>query len=242
MNFAPGLGLLFPAVLIVMEIGRRLRNRRRNLLGSITIESAIFGLFGLLLAFTFSGAVSRYDMHRLLMTQEANNIGTAYLRLDLLPAQAQPAIRQLFRDYTFAPPLLRLGRGRSFFDHHWPPKEDLGTLSDSRIFERRESRRARLRIPSLNDMIDITASRRNAFNMHPPDVVFLLLFAFSCGCAFMAGYSIHSDMRDWVYSIALAATVTLTVYATLDIEYPRQGLIRLTSLDRSLVELRDSMK
>src|ERR1700749_3038939 len=54
----------------------------------------------LLLAFTFSGAVSRFDTHRQLLTQEANDIGTAYLRLDLLPAQAQPGLRQLFRDYT----------------------------------------------------------------------------------------------------------------------------------------------
>ena len=67
---------------------------------STAIEGAIFALFGLLLAFTFSGAAARYDTHRELMVEETNAIGTAYLRLDLLPPAAQPALRQLFRDYA----------------------------------------------------------------------------------------------------------------------------------------------
>ena len=52
------------------------------------------------MAFTFSGAISRYDNHRVLLTQEVSDIGTAYMRLDLLPVGSQPELRQLFRDYT----------------------------------------------------------------------------------------------------------------------------------------------
>ncbi len=100
----------------------------------------------------------------------------------------------------------------------------------------------KLLVPALNDMIDITSTRQNAFNMHPPAIVFLLLFVLSCGSAFMAGYSTRIHRRDWVYWLALAAAVTLTVYATLEIEYPRQGLLRLTRLDQQLISLRDSMK
>lgn len=81
MNLTPSTALyLLPVMLLLMEAGRRLRLRRHDLIGSSTIESAVFGLFGLLLAFTFSGAVSRYDTHRLLITQEANDIGTILLR------------------------------------------------------------------------------------------------------------------------------------------------------------------
>jgi len=50
----------------------------------------------------------------------------------------------------------------------------------------------KLLLPALNTMIDITGTRQNAFNMHPPAVVFLLLFAFSFGAAFLAGYSMHA--------------------------------------------------
>jgi hypothetical protein len=92
--------ILLATMIILLEAGRRLRKRRVEAEGSAAIEGAIFGLFGLLLAFTFSAAITRYDNHRLLLTEEVNDIGTAYLRLDLLPSQRRPELQQLFRDYT----------------------------------------------------------------------------------------------------------------------------------------------
>ena len=97
-----------------MEIGYRVGKRRiaRSGEGLPTgvgaSEAAIFGLMGLLIAFTFSGATSRFEARRHLLTEEANAIGTAYLRLDLLPASAQPEVRRLMRVYVDA----RLEGGR----------------------------------------------------------------------------------------------------------------------------------
>jgi hypothetical protein len=244
MNFSPWTALLlFPAMLVLLEVGHRLRLRRATAEGSSAIEGAVFGLFGLLLAFMFSGAVSRYDAHRILLTQETNKIGTAYLRLNLLPPQAQPELRQLFRDYTtsrlhlfdavgmeVSPESIRLQ------NQIWQRSIAATSLSGA------NPDAAKLLLPAINDMVDITSLRQNAFNMHPPAIVFFLLFALSCGAAFIAGYSMKVHRRDWVYWIALAAAVTLTVYATLEIEYPRQGLIRPTHLDEGLISLRDSMK
>ena len=99
----------------------------------------------------------------------------------------------------------------------------------------------KLLLPALNAMIDITGTRQNAFNMHPPAVVFLLLLLLTGGCAFLAGYGMDSITGSWFYTIALAVTVTLTVYATLEVEYPRQGLIRLTHTDDTLLQLRETM-
>jgi hypothetical protein len=235
--------LLFPGMMLMMEVGRRLRVRRVSNEGIGAVEGAVFGLFGLLLAFTFSGAVSRFDNHRLLLTEETNDIGTAYLRLDLLPPPVQPALRQLFREYTNS----RL----HLFDAVAPEVSPETVRLQNEIWRRSVAAASstganpdatKLLLPALNNMIDITSSRRNAFNMHPPAIVYLLLFAFSCGCAFMAGYSIKMGDGDWVYSIALAAMVTLTIYATLEIEYPRMGLIRLIGLDQSLIALRNSMQ
>ena len=244
MNFHPASALLlFPAMVLLLELGRRLRRSGSTATGSSAIEGAIFGLFGLLLAFTFSGAVSRYDNHRLLLTEEVNDIGTAYLRLDLLPPQMQPDLRQLFRDYTNS----RLGLFDAVGDEITPNTLRLqGT-----IWQRATTAAAspgaspdavKLLIPAINDMIDITSTRQNAFNMHPPPVVYWLLFAFSGGSALMAGYSMKPGGRDWVYSVALALAVTLTVYTILDVEYPRRGLIRLSDHDRMLISLRESMK
>jgi hypothetical protein len=68
--------------------------------GAGSAEAATFALFGLLVAFTFSGAASRFMERRDLVQDETNAIGTAYLRLDLLPSDVQPAIRDLFRKYV----------------------------------------------------------------------------------------------------------------------------------------------
>jgi hypothetical protein len=244
MTFNPNSAfLLLPAMIVLLEVGRRLRRQHADAVVSSAIEGAIFGLFGLLLAFTFSGAVSRFDTHRQLLTQEANDIGTAYLRLDLLPAQAQPELRQLFRDYTtsrlhlydavgeeISPETVRLQR------EIWQ-RSTAGAMSQGANPDT-----TKLLLPAINDMIDITSTRQNAFNMHPPDVVYWLLFVFSGGAALMAGYSMKAGPRDWMYSIALALAVTLTVYTILDVEYPRRGLIRLQQLDRTLISLHDSMK
>lgn len=243
MTFLPATALLlFPAMILFLEVGRRLRNRCSASEGNSAIEGAVFGLFGLLLAFTFSGAITRYDAHRALLTEEVNAIGTAYLRLDLLPLQAQPQLRQLFRDYTtsrlhlfdapgaeITPETLRLQT--RIWQSSLVSATSAGANPDA----------TKLLVPALNTMIDITSTRQIAFNMHPPSVVSWLLVIFSCGSAFLAGYGRRIQHRDWVYSVALAAAVTLTVCATLEIEYPRQGFIHLNSLDRGLVTLRNSM-
>ena len=97
---------LFVGMLTLLEIGRRVGNRRLQndaegaRAGTGTVEGAVFALLGLLIAFTFSGAASRFDERRNLIVEETNDIGTAYLRLDLLPTSAQPALRDLFRRYV----------------------------------------------------------------------------------------------------------------------------------------------
>jgi hypothetical protein len=234
---------LLPAMIVLQQLGHGLRLRRQTAPQSSAIEGAVFALFGLLLAFTFSGAVTRYDVHRELVTDERNAIETAYLRLDMLPPSGQPPLRQLFRDYLNS----RLHLYERASDEVQSATEQLqrqiwresvvqvaapGANPDA----------AKLLLPALNQMIDITATRQNAFNMHPPAIIFLLLFALSGGSAFLAGYGMTTERRSWLYTIAFAFAVTLTIYATLEIEYPSQGLIRLTNTDETLLQVRDSMK
>ena len=229
-------------MLALLALGRRLRRHEGRVAQSSTIEGAVFALFSLLLAFTFSGAVTRYDAHRQLVVEESNDIGTAYLRLDLLPPQLQPGLRQLFRDYTGS----RLHLYDSISQEVSPQTVQLQREIWRRCAAAAASPGAspdatKLLLPALNSMIDITATRQNAFYMHPPPIVFLLLFALSCGAAFLAGYGMTSAGRSWFYMTVFAVTVTATVYATLEIEYPRRGLIRLVGMDQTLIDLRNSM-
>src|SRR5215831_6104212 len=96
--------LIIAAVLTSIEVGYRsgLRQRARaraNLGESKAVETSVFGLMGLLIAFIFAGAAVRFDNRKMLIAQEANAIETAYLRLDLLPPESQPELREDFRAY-----------------------------------------------------------------------------------------------------------------------------------------------
>jgi len=243
--------ILFIAMLALIELGHRLRRTvtsKDDAPGSPAIESAVFALFGLLLAFTFSGAMSRYDAHRALITEETNNIGTAYLRLDLLPPAAQPALRQEFRDYTIirahrfdelpgTPEAIDAARQTDRLQNEiWNQSIAAAKLPDA------SPDATKLLLPALNNMIDITSTRKNAFNMHPPTIVYLLLFALACGCALIAGFGMTGSRRSWLHMIAFAAIVSITIYAILDIEYPRRGFVKLTDRDQVFLDLRDSMK
>jgi hypothetical protein len=98
-------GSLLVMMLVSMDIGYRIGHRRKTsdaqtsieVIG--TVDAAVFGLLGLILAFTFSGASDRLALRRTQIVQEANAIGTAYLRIDVLAQSDQPAIRELFRSY-----------------------------------------------------------------------------------------------------------------------------------------------
>ena len=97
---------LFFGILAAIVAGRWIGRRAIAHYGSArapsvgSMEAAVFALMGLLIAFTFSGALDRFDKRRAQIVEEANAVGTAWLRLDLLPAPAQPDIRQSFRDYV----------------------------------------------------------------------------------------------------------------------------------------------
>src|SRR5580698_2277079 len=94
---------LIVLVLGCIEIGRRIRlldKDGKTSAGLGVIDGAVFGLLGLLLAFAFSGADSRFEARRQLIVQETNAIGTAWLRVDLLPVAAQSQLRQDYRQYV----------------------------------------------------------------------------------------------------------------------------------------------
>lgn len=102
------IAVLLVAMLAAQAWGRKQGERHRLLTGTSdksafgATEGAVFALLGLFLAFAFSGAGGRFDDRRLRVIDEVNAIGTAWLRIDLLPSEAQPAVRELFREYLDA--------------------------------------------------------------------------------------------------------------------------------------------
>jgi hypothetical protein len=249
--FAAG---LFLGMLLLQEVGRRigihrLANDPEGAHAGIgAVDGAVFALLGLLVAFTFSGAAARFDTRRQLVVEEANAIGTAYLRLDMLPDKAQPELREKFKEYADS----RLEVYRKLPDKAAARDElarstrlqgEIWTLGVAGCRTDGPSVSAMLLLPALNQMIDITATRTMAAQMHPPVIIFVLLFALGFGCSLMTGYDMAaSKRRNWTHLIGFAAVVAITVYVILDVEYPRLGLIRVDAVDQVLLELRQSMK
>ncbi|HEY2917550.1 MAG TPA: hypothetical protein VGK77_01005 [Candidatus Binatia bacterium] len=85
-------------------------------------------------------------------------------------------------------------------------------------------------LPALNAMIDITTTRTMAIQMHPPAVVFIMLFALPLACALLAGYGMVGKSRSWLHILCFSFVIAVTVYVTLDIEYPRLGFFRVDGL------------
>lgn len=222
-------------------------------------EGAIFGLLGLLIAFTFSGAAARFEDRRNLIREEANNIGTAYLRIGLFGADAQPPMRELFRRYLD----LRLSAhlypgemkvtGLSFAESNSLASSSIteSNVLQNQIWETAMSASHKpgasgsvpiLLLPALNAMIDITTTQAMATKNHPPLPVFLLLPMLSLIGSLLVGYDSSSNKRRrWLHSMAFAAVMSLTVYVIIDLEFPRLGLIRITTADQVLIDLRKSM-
>jgi len=251
----PFAAVMFLGMLTCLEAGRRMGMRKltQESLGALSgfdiVNGAVFTLFGLLLALTLSGAPARLDTRRQLVATEANAISTAYLRLDLLPSDSQPALREQFRKYVDS----RLAAYSKLPDVDAAKAE----LAKSEMLQTSiwneavagtrlpgaHPEAARLLIPALNDMIDITTTRLMAAKIHPPLIIFAFLFFVALVCSVLAGYGMAANKRrSWLHIIAFAMVVVLCVYVTLEIEYPRMGFVQHEAYDQVLVDVRESMK
>ncbi len=246
---------LFFGMLLFLDIGRRIGIRQRLRdpdnagAGTGAIDGAVFALLGLLVAFTFSGAAARFDGRRALIIEEANAIGTAYLRLDLAPPNAQPVLRESFRRYVdsrleayrklpdMEAATAELARSTQLQGEIWNQAVAIGRM------EGVSSAATMLLLPALNQMIDITTTRTMAGQMHPPKVIFIMLFGLALASALLAGYGMSGGKsRDWLHLLAFAMVMAIVVYVIIDIEYPRLGLIQVDAFDQVLIDVRESMK
>jgi hypothetical protein len=247
--------LLFLGMMVMLEVGRRLALRGQRADSGTerqsldTLETAVFALFGLLIAFAFSGAAQRFQEKRMLVAEEANAIGTAYLRVDLLASPAQPQIREWFREYVdsrletyrLLPDMKAAGvemeKSKKLQGDIWSASTAATRLPES------HPSATLLLLPALNSMIDITTTRTLEFQNHPPRIIAWLLFGLGLLSSLLAGYRMQTRLqRSWIHMVVFALVTAIVIFVMIDIEYPRVGLIRLERADQLLIEVRQSMK
>jgi hypothetical protein len=244
----------FLAFLSLQAIGRvvgarRLRDNDEAGARGLAVEGSLFGLLGLLMAFTFSGGQERLDARRQLVVQEANAMGTAYLRVDLLAPSHQPAVRETFKQYAdariaFYKVLLtdrrvatvQHERGQQLQKMLW------GLVMTAVRAPGTHPNAAVVVVPAFNEMFDVTTARDVALRTHIPVPVLLLLEILALACAFLAGLDMgRSGNLHWLHMLLFAGGLALTIYVILDVEFPRVGLSQLRRADAELIRVRADM-
>jgi hypothetical protein len=252
---ALGLALsIFAGIFVFLELGRRLWLRQVEKHGPETksgvgvVDAAVYGLLGLLIGFTFSGAASRFDHRRAIIGTEVSAVENVWRRIDLLPADAQPVLRARMRDYVDALIASYDAEGPLSQALNEPPavmraRNDLWTPAvAATVAPSGEAARVLLH-NALSDMFGAVEDERFARRMHSSVIIYAMLAVAALASAIFAGYGLASKgVHNRLYTIGVAATIGMAMYVIIELEYPRLGLIRISAMDRALADVRATMK
>ena len=189
------------------------------------IVSAVLGLLALLMGFTFSLAVDRFDARRLLVLEEANAIGTTYLRAQLLPEPHRARMSDILVRYTEN----RVTRAKT----PAAKADPLIRTNDQLIIDMWAATNAAFPsiqgldfssayLASVNHVIDLDTSRKTARAARVPAEVFIVLFVYLLTTAAVLGYVLHG-VRGRISAGFLLALLTLSLLLILDIDRPLGG-------------------
>lgn len=238
------LALLVGLVLSVdagFRVGRRsVRTREAPTTAQLgAIQGATLGLLGLFLGFSFAGASGRFMERQDLIVAEANAIGTAYLRADLLDDAHASELRASLAEYVAH--RLEVSRRLAL----GVTREDAARIEDCHVrmwAAARDGAKERPAmtmaiLPPVNEVIDLHSTRLAAGKKHLPALVLGLLMVCSALSMGVIGYGCGATgRRNFAMTTSLAVVIATALWTTIDLDSPRAGLIRLS--DAPLAALR----
>jgi hypothetical protein len=239
--------VLMAAMLAMALLGIMVRPKRSYAsLGAL--EGSLFGLLGLLLAFTFSMSASRYDTRREVIVEEANDIGTAVLRADMYVDSERVAFRKDFNGYLEA----RIAYHDAALDTVKRRTANDDAARYAALLWKRSTALSRnpanlsasnQMVPALNAMFDIATTRDAALNAQIPASIIILLFIISICCSFFVGMSFSKDQRtNWPMIIGFCLLTMCVVYTIIDLDRPYRGLIRGDKNEKYIRSLRGMLQ
>jgi hypothetical protein len=227
------LAFSLPTLWIAGWIGGSIRNRQGKLDEDIHADFVFFlsgtlTLLGLIVGFTFSMAVSRYDQRKGYEEQEANAIGTEYVRADLLPTADAVKVRSLLSSYLDQRILLYRSREERQLRQinaqtarlqaeMWSTVATVATAQPTPV--------ASLIVAGMNDVLNSQGYSQAARRNRIPISAWTLLIMLSIFCNLMLGYSAHR--RDAFLFLVLPIALSLSLFLIADIDSPARGVIRV---------------
>ena len=215
-----------------------------------TIQGAMLGLLALLLGFSFALAAGRFSDRVQLISQEANAIGTAWSRCDLLGEPQRDAVRQLLRRYTE----LRIAVYNAKSDSDWNSIIAQTESLQGEIWPlvageaKTHPGMGVLLLPDFNAMFDLCGTRVAASQKHLPIMLLLLLLASSAVSVAVVGYGCGvAGERNVFLTTALSFLIAGVLWAIIDMDHPRKGLIQagqqpMLNLQKSLEQHPPTMR
>ncbi len=211
----------------------------------ITIQGAMLGLLALLLGFTFSMAMSRFEIRKQQILEESNAIGTTYLRAQLMPEPPRKAVSDLLRRYVE----VRLQfyqaeiKGEGFQKAlERTERLQLELWSRATAWADKDPRAvtAGLFLQSLNETIDLHAKGLTALENHVPEIILVLLYFVALTAIGLIGYGCGlAGRRNFMVTLVTSVLIAAVIVVIIDLDRPQRGLIRV-GLGR-MEELHQSM-
>lgn len=235
------------SIMAMSEIGWQLGTRTKGRTGSnfSTMESAMLGLLALMLAFTFSMALTRFEARRDAVLTEANAIGTTALRARLLPEPQRSETLKLLREYVQI--RLEIVKSGTSLADHTPAvvrsnalQEALWQQAKAMTAIDREPVPTGLFIQSLNEMIDDQGKRLSALRNRIPNSVLITLFGIVAVAGAFASYGNARDVeRTRLPIYVMVLLVSAVIFLIMDLDRPSAGFI--TNSQQPMIDLAASI-
>ena len=237
--------MIVGATALGVFLGRRVRHLAETLAEPFgVLQGALLGLVALVLAFGMSLALSRYDDRRATVVEEANTIGTTWLRAQTLPEPERSRSLSLLIDYTES--AIRLADNIPGSDEEEAASADeeelqrgLWALAGQALDDAPQDSAPRLYVETLNEMIDAQAVRVAALNNRVPDAVLLLeVLGAALALGLLAAYL--AIVGRGILAVSLASVlVAFLLLVTFDLDRPTRGMIQVpdTALRNQLASM-----
>lgn len=243
--------IVFAVCLLAAEVGFLLGRRGARTSGAKkehlgAVQAAAAALLGLLLAFSVSMAVSRFETRKVAVVDEANAVGTAYLRASLLPQPQRGRAERLFERYVavrlqLARPDWYLSGAHGLREEEQALQNQLWSLGVQVAEQDRRAVTTGLYVDALNRMIDSAASRDAGLRNHVPESLVLLIAAVAVLTLGIMGYTSGlAGARSLPAVVILSLMIAAVVFVILDFDRPYRGIVTVSQ--QSMVEVQQTIE
>ena len=190
------------------------------------VQGAVLTLLALIIGFTFSMAIGRYDQRKNLEEAEANAIGTEYVRADLLPAADGAKVRALLRRYTDERILFYFQEEQKVNARTAQLQNELWAAILAPVMANPTTVMA-LVVNGMNDVLNSQGYTQAAWWNRIPPAAWMLMMLISVGSCVAVGYGARDLARERLMLLAVPAIVATSFFFIADIDSPRAGVIRV---------------